>query len=223
MIWAICQVNKISINIIVCGYFICHFLACDKNFDLVFVIDGSGSIEQAGKGNFQLIKNFVKDVIEGFNIGFYETHVGAIIFSESEYVKTVFGLEDHYTKEGLDRAIDSIIYPAGGTYTGKALNTTREKILTPPFDREEIPNVCIVITDGKANDNIDTPAQALRDGGTTIFAVGVGRDYAEADLEKMAGDSSRVFKADFDKLDIIINKIKESACKGKWRVVDKST
>lgn len=61
--------------------------ACDKNFDLVFVIDGSGSIEQAGKGNFKLIKNFVKDVIGGFNIGFDQTHVGAIIFSASQYVK----------------------------------------------------------------------------------------------------------------------------------------
>ena len=199
----------------VCCDFICHFLACDKNFDLVFVIDGSGSIEQAGVGNFGLIKNFVKDVIGGFKIGYDQTHVGAIIFSASQYVKTVFGLEDHYTKEGLDRAIDSIDYPSGGTYTGKALRTARTKILTRPFDREQIPNVCIVITDGKANDNIDIPAQELRDSGTTIFAVGVGKNYVEAELEKIAGDRSRVFKADFDKLNIIINEIKESACRGK--------
>ena len=182
---------------------------------MVFVIDGSGSIKQAGDGNFDLIKKFVKDVIGGFKIGFDQTHVGAIVFSASQYVKKVFGLDDHYTKEGLDRAVDSIIYPSGGTYTGKALNAARTKILTRPFDREEIPNVCIVITDGKANDDINIPAQDLRGSGTTIFAVGVGKNYVEAELEKIAGDRSRVFKADFDKLDIIINEIKESACRGK--------
>lgn len=182
---------------------------------MVFVIDGSGSIEQAGKGNFQLIKNFVKDVIGGFKIGFDQTHVGAIVFSASQYVRKEFGLQDHYTKEGLDRAIDSIIYPSGGTYTGKALTTARTKILTPPFDRDQIPNVCIVITDGKANDNIDTPAKKLRDSGTTIFAVGVGKNYVESELVKIAGDRSRVFKADFNKLNVIITEIKQSACRGK--------
>lgn len=182
---------------------------------MVFIIDGSGSINQAGSGNFGLVKNFVKDVIGGFRIGFYQTHVGAIIFSASTYVKKVFGLEDHFTKEGLDRAIDGIIYPSGGTYTGKALDMARTKILTPTFDRKDIPNVCIIITDGKAEDSIDAPAQALRNSGTTIFAVGVGKDFAESELQKMAGDRSRVFKADFDELDIIINEIKESACRGK--------
>ena len=182
---------------------------------MVFVIDGSGSIEKAGKGNFQLIKNFVKDLIGGFNIGFEQTHVGAIVFSSARLVKKVFGLDDYYTKEGLDRAIEGIDYPNGTTHTGKALNEVRTKILTQTFDREEIPNVCIVITDGKASDSIDAPAQQLRDSGTTIFAVGVGKNYEEPELEKITGDRSRVFKGDFDKLDIIINEIKESACRGK--------
>ena len=36
---------------------------CDKDFDLVFVIDGSGSIEQAGFGNFKKIKEFMASVL----------------------------------------------------------------------------------------------------------------------------------------------------------------
>lgn len=154
-------------------------------------------------------------MIGGFRIGFEQTHVGAILFSARSRVDKVFGLDDHYTKESLDRAIDAITHPGGGTYTGKALDVARSEILISPFDREAIPNVCIVITDGKADDEIEAPAQALQNSGTTIFAVGVGKDFVEPELEKMAGDRRRVFKADFNKLDNIINVIKESACRGK--------
>ena len=180
---------------------------------MVFVIDGSGSI---GQDNFKLVQNFVKDVIGGFRIGFDQTHVGAIVFSSIDKMKIVFGLQDLYTKESLYRAIDGISYETGGkTHTGKALNITKTQILISPSDREAIPNVCIVITDGEADDEIELPAQALRNSGTNIFAVGVGEDVFKAELEKMTGDGNRVFEEDFDKLDTIINKIKESACRGK--------
>lgn len=43
--------------------------ACDKDFDLVFVIDGSGSIEQAGRGNFNRIKQFIKQLVRGLSRG----------------------------------------------------------------------------------------------------------------------------------------------------------
>ena len=94
------------------------------------MIDGSGSIEQAGRGNFNRIKSFVKDVIAGFNVG-------------------------------LSRAIDKILYPSVGTYTGKALNWARSQLYTQHQDRKGIPNLCILITDGKAIDDVEAPADAL--------------------------------------------------------------
>lgn len=188
--------------------------ACDKDFDLVFVIDGSGSIEQAGRGNFNRIKQFIKQLVRGFRVGYDKTHVGAVIYSSSIYVKKVFGLGSYYNYAGIDKAIDNIVYPSGGTYTGKAINLARTQIYTPSQDREDIPNVAIVITDGRANDDIEPPSNALRSTGTTIFAIGVGKDYDEAELTKMAGTPSNVYKADFSELDTVINEIKESACKG---------
>ena len=130
---------------------------------------------------------------------------------------------DYYTKADIDGAIQNILYRYGETYTGEALRLAMEEILIPGHDREDMPNVGIIITDGKANDDIETPIRALRNSGTTIFAVGVGNSYDEQELKKMAGDESRVFTAQFDNLDGIINKIKESACKGKWRVMVRST
>ena len=189
---------------------------CAKDFDLVFVIDGSGSIEQAGVGNFKKIKDFIKDIVNGFNIGFDKTHVGALIFSSSVYIKKVFGLDDHYSKSGINSAIDKVIYPSGGTYTGKALRMAREKIYTESGDREDKPNVVIVITDGKANDDVEGPANQLRNLPADIFAIGVGTNFDRAELEKMAGSSANVFTADFDNLGQIVENIKQSACKGQF-------
>ena len=186
---------------------------------MVFVIDGSGSIEHAGVGNFKKIKEFVKDIVNGFNIGFDRTHVGALIYSSSIYINKVFGLDDHYSKSGINDAIDRIIYPSGGTYTGKALRIAREQLYTGSGDREDKPNVVIVITDGKATDDVEGPARQLISLPATIFAIGIGTNFNRAELEMMAGSSANVFTADFDNLDQIIENIKQSACKGQFRFV----
>ncbi|CAH3193736.1 unnamed protein product [Porites evermanni] len=184
---------------------------CATDFDLVFVIDGSGSIEHAGVGNFKKIKDFIKDIVNGFNIGFDKTHVGALIFSSS--VKKVFGLDEHYSKSGINSAIDKVIYPSGGTYTGKALRMARKKMYTKSGDREDKPNVVIVITDGKANDDVEGPTNQLRNLPAAIFAIGVGTNFDRAELEKIAGSSANVFTADFDNLGQIIENIKQSVGK----------
>ena len=186
---------------------------CDKDFDLTFVIDGSGSIRQAGSNNFNLMKSFIKSIIDGFRIGFDETHVGAVIYSSSIYVKKVFGLGSYYNKDDMFKAIDNMQYPSGGTSTGKALDLARTALYTPSQDREDKPNVCIVITDGKADDSIAGPAEALR-AETTIFAIGVGKNFDRTELVRMAGNQRNVFTADFNDLDNVIEQIKLSACQG---------
>ena len=54
--------------------------------DLGFLIDGSGSIEQAGRGNFKKELNFVKQIVNGFKVCKKSTHVGVIIFSSNAKV-----------------------------------------------------------------------------------------------------------------------------------------
>ena len=178
------------------------------------MIDGSRSIEQAGRGNFNRIKSFVKGVIAGFNVGVNNTHVGVIVYSSSVYVENVFGLWTYLDHASLRRAIDKILYPSGRTYTGKALNLARSQLYTQHQDRKGIPNLCILITDGGANDNVKAPADALRNIGTTIFAVGAGKNFDRDELERIAGSPANVFTADFSGLDTLIPQIKRSLCKG---------
>lgn len=88
----------------------------------------------------------------------------------------------------------------------------RKRIYTPSQDRPDKPNVCIVITDGSADEDAVTPANELRSiKGTAIFAVGVRRNYDKAELEKITGNARNVFTADFKDLDSsVAEKIRQS-------------
>ena len=50
------------------------------------MIDGSGSIEQTGPGNFKRELNFVKQIVSAFEVSRDGTHVGIIIFSSDAKV-----------------------------------------------------------------------------------------------------------------------------------------
>ena len=190
---------------------------CEQDFDLVFVIDGSGSIDQVQKGNFDKVREFIKQIIDGFEISEERTHVGAIVFSSKQWVKTIFHLKQEYSKDRIYSKIDKMTYPRGGTNTGKALGAASN--MFRKGDRPDKPNVCIVVTDGRADDDIRYNAKALKKTGTPgtkVFAVGVGGNFDRSELEAMASKPAGdfVFAADFDKLDEVTQKIKDSACVG---------
>ena len=64
-----------------------------KGTDLVFVLDGSGSI---GSTNFIKVKNFVVGIVSEFDIAPNMTQVGVVKYSED--VKEVFKLNTYETK-----------------------------------------------------------------------------------------------------------------------------
>ena len=126
------------------------------------------------------------------------------------------GLDQHHSKGSTFAAIDGIRYPAGGTNIGRALDLARTELYGRSA-RPGIPNMLIVVTDGKSFDRISEPAQRLRDFGVTIFAVGIGRAYDIAQLRDMATDpdSQHVYKVDFNNMNSIVQSIKDRACMGK--------
>ena len=85
--------------------------------DLVFVLDGSGSI---GSGNFKKIKSFVKDVVNAYTIGTSDTRVGLIKYSTN--MQTVFKLNTYDNANDVLKAIDKMSYQGGGTNTHLALD-----------------------------------------------------------------------------------------------------
>ena len=93
------------------------YLVCRSKVDLAFVIDGSGSIEYYGKGNFRRCLRFVEMVVSQFNSG--QTRVGLIVYSSRPRLYSDFR---YRSKRSILSIIRRIRYPRGGTRTGYALN-----------------------------------------------------------------------------------------------------
>jgi hypothetical protein len=85
--------------------------------DLVFVLDSSGSI---GDDNFKKVKQFVKDVINAFDIGLDKTRVGVVEYSDT--ASRPFDLNTYDNKTEMLAAVDSIVYFGGSTQTDLGLD-----------------------------------------------------------------------------------------------------
>jgi matrilin-3 len=94
--------------------------------DIVFVIDSSGSI---GASNFVKVKQFIKDVINAFDIGLNKTRVGVVRYSSA--VMRPFDLNTYDNKIDIMAAVDSITYDALGTKTYLGLDMMTNVSFTP--------------------------------------------------------------------------------------------
>ena len=88
--------------------------------DLGFLIDASGSI---GAENFDKIKDFVKRIVDAFDVGPEGTHVGAIWYSDKAEVAFAFNnfTGPEVTKANIFKAVDTIQVTTGKTRIDQAL------------------------------------------------------------------------------------------------------
>ena len=116
--------------------------------DIVFVVDASGSI---GVTNFNLTKSFLSRLVGRLNISSGNTRVGLVTYSSG--IGSGFNLSDYVTVASMQRAISSLGYSYGGTTnTAGALAYVRTTMLTAAAgNRDDVPNVVVVVTDGHSN------------------------------------------------------------------------
>lgn len=177
-----------------------------------FVIDGSASVEYFKKGNFQLIKDFIKKLTR-FTTPIGETRVGAIVYSTNATLAFRFDKNASYGE--VAEAIDNITYPGGGTYTGKALNEAATRLFQNGLARGQGRKLLVLITDGVSTDDVYQPALSLRNDGVLVFVVGIGEDLDYSQLNQIAGgNQEHVFTADFNVLEEIVNPVRGQMCKG---------
>lgn len=151
-------------------------------------MDQSGSI---GRYNHNIALNFLKRVVDFFNIGSNLTQVGLVTYSTNARVR--FDLNDFSTKSDILNQISNVRYTGGWTATalglfqaGVILNPTEERGARPIADG--IPRVVILLTDGRSNRvPIDTVATSLHDFGVQVYTVGIGNIYLP-ELKFIASD-----------------------------------
>ncbi|XP_064631744.1 uncharacterized protein LOC135490027 [Lineus longissimus] len=189
--------------------------AGSEPLDVVFVLDASGSVTS---GNFEKVKAFTADIVSRFDIASTQIRVGVMTYSTSNVLQ--FNLQDYFDKAKMINAINAIVYTGGGTYTGAALAFMRQTMFSVTNgDRVGVPDVAIVVTDGKSRDPTVTAseAQLAQDAGMTVIALGIGSGIAGNELYTIASDpeSDNVFEvSDFDTLDVIADGLTASTCDG---------
>ncbi|KAJ6665315.1 hypothetical protein lerEdw1_004364 [Lerista edwardsae] len=166
------------------GIILCFLIECKCGpIDVLFVVDSSESI---GFQNFQIAKDFVVKVIDRLSKDEHvtfdqrESRVGVVQYSHGNTQEMVaLGDANIDTIGALKEAIKKLNWIAGGTYTGEALQFTKENLLRRfPSGTKR---VAIVITDGRSDIHRDqTPLSALCEANTQVFPLGIG-DIFEAD------------------------------------------
>jgi len=116
--------------------------------DIAFVLDESGSI---GLVNFEMMRLFVSQLVSRMDIDNGNTRVALVTFSSG--TETSFDFNDYTTVASVQSAIAALNYSGGSTNTGGALAFVRTSILTSAAgDRDNVPNVVVVLTDGRSAD-----------------------------------------------------------------------
>lgn len=140
--------------------------------DIVFLVDGSSSI---GISNFQEIRQFLRSMVSGLDIGPDKVRVGLAQFSDETTQEIL--LKEHMDKKSLLASVDIFPYRTGGTETGKAIDFLLNNYYTEEAGsrvNQRVPQIAVVITDGDSTDDVMEPAQRLRQLGVIVFAIGVG-------------------------------------------------
>lgn len=105
--------------------------SCGTKGDIIFLLDNSGSISQS---NFELMLDFVKDVVKKFAVDRNQVQFGLETFETG--VRTEFKLNTHSNRQEVLDAVDRVSYVGGGgTNTGDALQHIREKSFSKAFGK----------------------------------------------------------------------------------------
>lgn len=177
----------------------------------MFLIDGSSSIKPLE--NFLRCKDFVKDIVEIFNISLTESHIGVVQFASR--AKIEFGLNKYYSKADVNNAIDAIRQERGSTNINVALMAVKDEVFGAVDPRPKVPRILIVMTDGHTDENLKPLSLELQKR-ATVFAIGIGNDYSTTQLRDMASDpkEKHAYVTGFPQLTTIAKLIRNNACPG---------
>ncbi|XP_062386958.1 cartilage matrix protein-like [Sardina pilchardus] len=180
--------------------------------DIVFLLDGSGSVAAA---DFIITKTFVKNVTTSllqFNTSF--------AFAQYSSGTTIHVNFHQFQRTGWENQVDTISQIRGGTNTASAIQT----VVTTLFDssagaRPGAHRILIVLTDGRSSDASSYPSVTAQADSKNItrYAIGIGSAFssqsAQDELRSIASspESDFVFRVDnFEALDNISSRLEKS-------------
>ncbi|XP_008299548.1 collagen alpha-1(VII) chain [Stegastes partitus] len=154
--------------------------------DIVILVDESSSI---GANNFIKMKDFLFRVATYFPvIGPQGTQLAVVHYSDEPRIE--FRLSDFKDRNSMLRALRALRYGGGNTKTGKGISYVLQELFQESLGmRQDVAHVLVLITDGRAQDNVLPPSRIARALGVSVLAVGVSNADME-ELNKIAAPTS---------------------------------
>uniref|UniRef100_A0A4X2JV88 Collagen alpha-1(VII) chain n=1 Tax=Vombatus ursinus TaxID=29139 RepID=A0A4X2JV88_VOMUR len=156
--------------------------------DIVFLLDGSSSI---GRNNFREVRAFMEGLVLPFTEVVGASGVRFSVVQYSDDPRTEFGLDTYGSGNEVIQAVRELTYKGGNTRTGAGFRHVADHIFLPQLARP-VPKVCILITDGKSQDQVESAAQRLKGQGVKVFAVGI-KNADQGELRRAASEPPDVF------------------------------
>lgn len=138
--------------------------------DIVFILDGSDDTRNA----FKQMCQFVQRVVDKLNIGPSRDRVSVVQYSREPQVH--FYLNTHATKQDILNSFESLKHQGGSPLnTGRALDYTKNNIFIASSGSrilEGAPQVLVLVTGGRSQDDVRAPAAALKKDQIVTFSIG---------------------------------------------------
>uniref|UniRef100_A0A8C9J5B6 Collagen alpha-3(VI) chain n=1 Tax=Panthera tigris altaica TaxID=74533 RepID=A0A8C9J5B6_PANTA len=153
--------------------------------DIIFLVDSSWSI---GKEHFQLVREFLYDVIKSLAVGENDFHFALVQFNGNPH--TEFLLNTYRTNQEVLSHISNMSYIGGSNQTGKGLEYVMQNHLTEAAGSrasDGVPQVIVVLTSGHSDDGLALPSAELKSADVNVFAIGV-EDSDEGALREIASE-----------------------------------
>ncbi|XP_045174634.2 sushi, von Willebrand factor type A, EGF and pentraxin domain-containing protein 1-like [Mercenaria mercenaria] len=179
---------------------------CRSLMDLVLVVDGSDSISRADYSKQRLA---LKSLVNELHLGPTQSRVGIVVYSTT--IAQVLNLTAN--REDLVKGARSLVHPQDGTKTALGIFTARQ--MFKDHGRDNVPWVCIVITDGMSKEPLKTANESaiLQKMGANMFAVGISHFIDQSELENIASTPKQVLRLKtFDQLRMSLSKLMKVVC-----------
>jgi len=158
------------------------------------------------------MKSFTKSLFGSFELGEEKVHSALLRYNAIQDTRFTFKSSNNH--DDVMDAIDATVYDGSGTKTGEAITYSILNLLAEETGRRvNVPGLAVIITDGKSQDDVAGPSEALRSTGMTTIAVGIG-NVDRAEILDIAGSQKNTFITEsFDDLiSTVLDQVTQAAC-----------
>nr|XP_020729568.1 anthrax toxin receptor-like isoform X1 [Odocoileus virginianus texanus] len=183
--------------------------SCQSSFDLYFILDMSGSVNN----NWMNIYSFVEDLVKKFENP--NLRMSFITFSTEGHTIMKLTSDRNEVHDGLIRLQN--IVPTGDTYMQEGFKKAIEQIEQAHSGESKVHSMIICLTDGTLEElplkETIKEADKARKMGATVYCVGV-KNFKENQLMEIADSPYHVFAVDhgFKALKNIVDPLESKSC-----------